>query len=623
MQLPPVQIHPPAIAVMVPTEPLKDSPWTRATYDMRRSNTHFEEEESTLKRSPSVSDLAKLSSDLMRVNQFFPEKDILMKRSSSLSHLEDLPNELIQAGRVENGLQEFVKDTLQKLPPSENFDDNYDNKLLEVALSIKPRDAFVTANQFGENIELTSNFTQSKSGLVRRALSRRVSYRDPGRYSSTGCSLRMIRQSSDRNPSGSFSKREIPSHPLRVKVKGLTTQPPSTPMFNNGCSDCVSSCLSLCLPLSHDQQLASLAARKEEVLRKVHAEFAAKNWSNSYNLTVEYDPIDHRLLFDGSMIEYDESGEFKEMCKTVAAILECTENSDELQADHLVSKHTRNALGIKGNKAVCLLTDKELHMKKTNDSINIFKIEDGNVNLEEVYDNFMKRHIELVRKFFAGKAMDRQSKRKWGLLDLETQINCFKAGWRRTTVTSVVHFTHAWDETPFKAVLHWNRVCDHCFKNIEKLRDTFVSDMSDTTNLELVKKDVEKLCSIAKGIAKAPRKSTNFAPFVTSKAHKVMITFNEVAHFTNEGTYVLNPEKTFENAESLAYSTTINLLDRIGLAKNQHTDVTFLRKPGYLAEVVTDKLADKKRIETSFENTPAATFSLGESYGDPGQGPSY
>ena len=536
---PPVPIHPPATVVMVSTEPLKDSPWT---YDLRRRNT---QEESTLKRISSVSDLAKLSSDLMRVNQFLPEKDILMKRSCSLSQLEDLPNELIQAGRVENGLHESVQDTLQKLPPSENFDDY---KLLEGAHSIRPKDAFVTANQFGKNIELTSTFARSYSRVSGRGLSRRLPYHDPGRYSATGSSLGMRGQGSDRNPSGSFSKREIPSHPLRVKVKGLTTQPPSTPMFSHGCLDRVSSCLSLCLPLSHDQQLASLAARKEEVSRIVDAEFKAKKWSPSYRLMVEYDPIDERLLFDGSMIEYGESEKFKEMCQTVAKILECTENSNELQADHLLSKHTRDALGIKGEKAVCLLTDKELHKEKTNDSINIFQIEDGDVSLEEACDNFMKRHIDLVRRFFAGKAMDPQSKRKWGLLDLETQIDCFKAGWRRTTVTSVVHFTHAWAETPFKAVLHWNRVCDHCFKNIEKLRDTFVSDMSDTTNLELVKKDVEKLCSITKGIAKAPRKSRNFAPFVTSKAHKVMITFNEVAHFTNEGTYVLNPEKIFENS---------------------------------------------------------------------------
>ena len=209
----------------------------------------------------------------------------------------------------------------------------------------------------------------------------------------------MIRQASDQNLPGSFSKREISSPPLRVKVKGLTTQPSSTPMFSDGCSDCVSSFLSFCLPLSHNQQTASLAARKEEVLRKVHAEVAAKHWSKSYNLIVEHDPIDDRL-FDGSMIEYDESGEFKEMCKTVAEILECTENNDELQADHLLSKHTRYALGIKGNKAVCLFTDKELHTKKTNDSVNHCKIEGGNVNLEDVYDNFMKRHIELVRDFF-------------------------------------------------------------------------------------------------------------------------------------------------------------------------------------------------------------------------------
>ena len=603
---PPVQIHPPATVVMVPTEPFKDSPWT---YDLRRRNT---QEESTLKRISSVSDLAKLSSDLMRVNQFLPEKDILIKRSSSLSQLEDLPNELIQAGRVENGLEDSVNETLQKLPPSENFGDE---KLLEGAHSIRPKDAFVTANQFGKNIELTSTFARSYSRLSGRGLSRRLPYRDPGRYSATGSSLGMRGQGSDRNPSGSFSKREIPSHPLRVKVKGLTTQPPSTPMFSHGCSDCVSSCLSLCLPLSHDQQLASLAARKEEVLRIVDAEFKAKKWSPSYRLMVEYDPIDERLLFDGSMIEYGESEKFKEMCQTVAKILECTENSNELQADHLLSKHTREALGIKGDKAVCLLTDKELHTKKTNDSINIFKIENGNVRLEEVYDNFMKRHIDLVRKFFAEKATDPQSKRKWGFLDLETQINCFKAGWDQTRATSVVHFTHAWDETPFKAVLHWNRVCDHCFKNIEKLRDAFVSDMSDTTNLELVKKDVEKLCSVAKGIA--PRKSSNFAPFVTSKAHKVMNTFNEVAHFTNEGNYALNPEETYKNAEPLSYKSAIKVLDATGLGDNQHSDVLFLRTPGKLAKLVTKKLAGKRRVETSFqpksiEDTPNATFYLGE-----------
>jgi hypothetical protein len=66
----------------------------------------------------------------------------------------------------------------------------------------------------------------------------------------------------------------------------------------------------------------------------------------------------------------------------------------------------------------------------------------------------------------------------------------------------------------------------------------------------------------------------------------------------------------------LPYSTTINLLDRICLVDNQHA---LLRKPGYLANKVTDRLAGKKRVETSFQNTPAAT----ESYGNPGQGPSY
>ena len=46
-----------------------------------------------------------------------------MKRSSSLS-LEDLPNELIQAGKVENGLEESINDTLNKLRPSEYLDDS-------------------------------------------------------------------------------------------------------------------------------------------------------------------------------------------------------------------------------------------------------------------------------------------------------------------------------------------------------------------------------------------------------------------------------------------------------------------------------------------------------------------
>lgn len=112
--------------------------------------------------------------------------------------------------------------------------------------------------------------------------------------------------------------------------------------------------------------------------------------------------------------------------------------------------------------------------------------------------------------------------------------NCFKAGWRRTTVTSVVHFGHAWGETPFKAVF---RVCNHCFKNIEKLQDVSLSDMSNPINHELVKKEVENLCSIGKGMAHC-RKSRIFASFVTTKAHKVLITFNKVAHFTNEGTYL-------------------------------------------------------------------------------------
>jgi hypothetical protein len=157
MQLTPVQIHPPGIAVIVPTKPFKGSPWRNVTYDLHRNNNHFEEAESTLKKSSSLTDLAKLSSDLMRINQSLPEKDILMKRSSSLSRLEDLPSDLIQANKVEEGFEEIFTNRLQKLTPSEKLDDN---KLLEGAQSIRPRDMFITANQHLSGLQMTSSLSR-------------------------------------------------------------------------------------------------------------------------------------------------------------------------------------------------------------------------------------------------------------------------------------------------------------------------------------------------------------------------------------------------------------------------------------------------------------------------------
>lgn len=239
-----------------------------------------------------------------------------------------------------------------------------------------------------------------------------------GSFISSGNRYTMRRDGSGRDPFCSSSNKDIVSHPLRFLLR---TESPPTPRFSKGCSDCLTSCLSSCFPLnsvSNDQPRVDLAARKEEILSKVYAEFGEKKWSGNFRLMVEYDPIDNRLLFDGSILEYDESHNLRKMCRKVAQIIGCTENSDELQSDHLLSKHTRQALPIKGKKAACVLTDTELHTAKTNDSINIFNIDYGNVYLEEAYDRFMKRHIELVRKFFTDKTMEPQPKRKWRVLDL-------------------------------------------------------------------------------------------------------------------------------------------------------------------------------------------------------------
>ena len=223
MQIPQLPPQPLAIAVVETTDDV--SVMDSTTYDLRRKNRFLEERKISLRRSSSLLDLAKLSSDLIQVNDLLEKKETLLKRCSSLSNLADLPSTLIEADRVENGFDEFVNNRLQKLPPSEELDDN---KLLEGALSIKPRDAFVTANLGGTQI--VSNLSRTSSRPTTQGLSRITPNVNTRRtnFPSVNSSI-ITRQDSNRDPSRSFSHTSLSSHPLGSNP--LRSKPPPTSMF--------------------------------------------------------------------------------------------------------------------------------------------------------------------------------------------------------------------------------------------------------------------------------------------------------------------------------------------------------------------------------------------------------
>ena len=96
--------------------------------------------------------------------------------------------------------------------------------------------------------------------------------------------------------------------------------------------------------------------------------------SKDFQLRVQYDPITNNLMFDGTILQYDQSRETKNTCEEIAVLLNCTQNSNELESDHIFSKQGREAFGMHRNKTVCMLRDRDLHRDKTNYSVDLYCI---------------------------------------------------------------------------------------------------------------------------------------------------------------------------------------------------------------------------------------------------------
>ena len=663
MRLPP----PLATAVMVLTEPPKYYPGMRVTNDLPRSNTHFEEEESTLKKSPSLLSLAKLSSDLMRVNEFLPEKDILMKRSSSFSHLEDLSKEdwsteLIQAGRVENGIEESVNHTLQKLPPYENFDDN---KLLEGAQSINPKDAFVTTNQYPANFPTRGHFTPRN-------------YRSPGQNSSRTAplsenymfspnNLTMRRQGSDRNTSRSSSHRE--TYP---RSRPLRHEPSPRPMLGRWLLKCCYPCLPEdCLPgqtssvSSHGQQSSlalqetgqqsSLALQEtgqqsslavhptsqqdmENLVQNVFGRgFQTK--CPEFQLMVTFDSVNNRVIFDGTILRYCDRKRFKTAANKLIQNTGWTQNLEELELDHLLPEKLRGILsvspsgppGIANQKAIghdtaiCIFRDKKAHSCKSNRSKDIFSIPYGNVTLEEALKKFREEDLKESSEFYekekvkAGEIFQTNAdwNRKLQLIDSTMLHDRINTAWVRQSEIVIDRWQERWGNAPYKAVVYWHRIIGHCSLTIHTTLNHFIlktgGSVDSKEELQLLREDVQSVCTLVRGLRKAPDSSESFDWFVEEETTRLLSTYNSAAGQMKQQDLKFNTIQGINDTSPISFDSAIDYLDRGSFANVQDKDKRAFRVVGTFNLLLEGKLPAAvvdDAIEKSSENDPGETFDV-------------
>ena len=640
-----------------PTEPFKNSPWTRVTYDLPRSTTHFEEEESTLRKSPSFPSLANLSTDQMRIHQFLPEKDILIKRSSSLSQLDDLPNELIPASKVEDGVAESVSNTLQKLSPFEKFDDH---KLLAGAQSIEPKDAFVKypanvpiRNIFGHTFP-PRNPRPTRPGVNRTALSNPSYVSDQNILTRRG-------QGSGQDPLHPFSNRDT-SRRSRL----LRHERSRRPTVGRWFLKCLCYCLPAdCLPgetssvssqgqqsslalqetssvSSHGQQssLAVRASSQQEMEKLVQNVFGREFQTKcpEFQLMVTFDSVNNRVIFDGTILRYCDRTRFKTAVIKLIKDTGWTQNLKELELDHLIPDKLRGVFsispsvppgmtgqnGIGHDTAICILRDKKAHTYKSNRSEDIFSIPYGNVTLKEALKKFREGDVKESSEFYeteqvkAGEISKTNADwiRKLQLIDSTMLHDRLNGAWLRQSEIVTERWQERWGTAPYKAVVYWHRIVAHCSLNIHTTLNNFIlktgRSVDRKTQLQLLRKDVQSVCTFGRGLRNTPDSSESFDWFVEEETTRLLSTYNSAAGQMGERDLIFNTIQGINDTPPITFDFAISRIDTGSFASVQDKNKRAFRVVGtynLLLEGELPAVVDDG-IEMSSESDPGETFDV-------------
>ncbi len=511
-----------------------------------------------------------------------------------------------------------------------------DNKLLEGALSIKPRDAFVTANLGGTQI--VSNLSRTSSRPTTQGLSRITPNVNTRRtnFPSVNSSI-ITRQDSNRDPSRSFSHTSLSSHPLGSNP--LRSEPPPTSIFGKWWSNCLCSCLpvygfpeqidslpgygqesgSIALPISQ-QNMANLV---ENVFL---SEFQTR--CPEFRLMVTYDSLNHRLIFDGTILRYCDRNRFKTAAKKVIKDTGWTQNLEELELDHLVTAQLRGAFCISPtvgrDTALCIFRDEQAHTNKTKRSKEIFMIPRGDVRdvtLERVLKDFRERDVEGSSEFFqdakAGKISqtDPRWNRKWQLLDFTTFADCINTAWLRQNEIVVEHWREQWETTPYKAVVYWHRISEHCSLTIKSVLTDFRFKLVESVviheQLKLLKEDVESVCALGGGLRKTTGSTVLFSKVVEEDRLELVSSFNSLAEKMRRSELKVDRIQATNDPSPMLSDFAIKCLDKGSFADTQHRYKKTYRRPGGFK-----KRLEKQReqpsdniVEISFQSDPSEISS--------------
>ena len=252
-----------------------------------------------------------------------------------------------------------------------------------------------------------------------------------------------------------------------MQIPSLYTQPPPSLMFGKWWLHC------LCPYLSADRffvqryslssygqqsNLAAQAISQQKMAKLVQNAFGSEFQTKcpEFQLMVTYDPVNNKMIFDGTILRYCDHKHFKEVVEDVIKSTGWIHNLKELVLDYLVTDQLRGVLSISpsgpsgitkeerigDDTAICIFRDKKAYKDKINRSQEIFMIADGDVILEEVLKYFRERDVEGSSCFFqrakAGQIpqTDTDWNRKWQLIDSTTFTDRINTAWFRQNETN-------------------------------------------------------------------------------------------------------------------------------------------------------------------------------------------
>ena len=370
-----------------------------------------------------------------------------------------------------------------------------------------------------------------------------------------------------------------------------------------------------------------------------------------FRLMVTYDSLNHRLIFDGTILRYCDRNRFKTAAKKVIKDTGWTQNLEELELDHLVTAQLRGAFCISPtvgrDTALCIFRDEQAHTNKTKRSKEIFMIPYGDVTLEGVLKDFRERDVKGSSEFFqdakAGKISytGRHWNRKWQLLDFTTFTDCVNTAWLRQNEIVVELWREQWETTPYKAVVYWHRMSEHCSLTIEKVLTDFrfkrVESVVIHEQLKLLKKDVESVCALGGGLQNTPGSTVYFSESVKEDKIRLVAEFNIAAQRMRKSELKFGGNNLMRSLEfdiieatnnpSPVFSdSAIEAMDGGSFANIQHRYKQTYQQPGAFKNLFEDETpiaVSDDTVETSSQSDSVETSSqkdLGEAsfLSDPG-----